>query len=181
MKLLSWNVNGIRSVRKKGFDVFLKKEDPDVLCLQETRAPQSCMEPTLFGYPHVFCNVARRPGYSGTALFSKTKPLGVTCGLASAKHDNEGRVITAEYKDFFLVNVYMFVFQLMPVPGLDGAKLLARALPPRAREVYANLDQYLVLFVLVIFFLLAGPLLSIVRALAQALTSLLAGGDILIC
>jgi Zn-dependent protease len=82
---------------------------------------------------------------------------------------------------FFLVNVYMFVFQLMPVPGLDGAKLLARALPPRAREVYANLDQYLVLFVLVIFFLLAGPFLSIVRALAQALTSLLAGGDILIC
>lgn len=82
---------------------------------------------------------------------------------------------------FFLVNVYMFVFQLMPVPGLDGAKLLARALPPRAREVYTNLDQYLVLFVLVIFFLLAGPLLSIVRALAQALTTLLAGGDILIC
>ena len=82
---------------------------------------------------------------------------------------------------FFLVNVYMFVFQLMPVPGLDGAKLLARVLPPRAREVYTNLDQYLVLFILVIFFLLAGPFLSIVRALARAVTSLLAGGDVLIC
>lgn len=82
---------------------------------------------------------------------------------------------------FFLVNVYMFVFQLMPVPGLDGAKLLARVLPPRAREVYANLDQYLVLFILVIFFLLAGPFLSIVRALARAVTSILAGGDVLIC
>jgi Zn-dependent protease len=81
----------------------------------------------------------------------------------------------------FLVNVYMFVFQLMPVPGLDGARLLARVLPPRAREVYVNLDQYLVLFILVIFFLLAGPFLSIVRALARAVTSILTGGDLLIC
>jgi Zn-dependent protease len=81
----------------------------------------------------------------------------------------------------FLVNVYMFVFQLMPVPGLDGARLLARVLPPRAREVYVNLDQYLVLFILVIFFLLAGPFLSIVRALARAVTSILTGGDVLIC
>jgi Zn-dependent protease len=82
---------------------------------------------------------------------------------------------------FFLVNLYMFVFQLMPVPGFDGARLLARVLPPRAREVYVNLDQYLVLFVLVIFFLLAGPFLSIVRALADAVNGVLTGGDILIC
>ena len=81
----------------------------------------------------------------------------------------------------FLVNVYMFVFQLMPVPGLDGAKLLAPLLPPRAREVYTNLDQYLALFILVIFFLLAGPFLSIVRALARAVTSLITGGDVPIC
>lgn len=73
------------------------------------------------------------------------------------------------------VNVFMFVFQLMPVPGLDGAKLLARVLPPHPREVYVNLDQYLVLFILVIFFLLAGPLLGIVRSLASVLFRLLAG------
>ncbi len=82
---------------------------------------------------------------------------------------------------FFLVNVYMFVFQLMPVPGLDGAKLLAPALPPRAREVFTNLDQYLVLFVLVIFFLLSGPFLAIVRALAQFVTRLIVGTDVVIC
>jgi Zn-dependent protease len=76
---------------------------------------------------------------------------------------------------FLYVNVFMFVFQFMPVPGLDGAKLLARVLPPHPREVYVGLDQYLVLFMLVIFFLLAGPLLGIVRSLADVLFSLLAG------
>lgn len=76
---------------------------------------------------------------------------------------------------FLYVNVFMFVFQFMPVPGLDGAKLLARVLPQRPREVYVSLDQYLVLFMLVIFFLLAGPLLGIVRSLADVLFSLLAG------
>lgn len=81
----------------------------------------------------------------------------------------------------FLVNVYMLVFQLMPIPGLDGAKLLAPALPPRAREVYTNLDQYLVLFILVVFFLLSGPFLAIVRALAEALTQLIVGTDAIIC
>ncbi len=79
---------------------------------------------------------------------------------------------------FLLVNVFMLVFQLMPVPGLDGAKLLAPVLPPRAREVYVNLDQYLVLFMLVIFFLLAGPLLRIVDALASAVCTVLAGSAI---
>jgi len=81
----------------------------------------------------------------------------------------------------FLVNVYMFVFQLMPIPGLDGAKLLAPALPPRAREVYANLEQYLVLFILVVFFLLSGPFLAIVRALVEALTRLIVGTDAIVC
>jgi len=79
----------------------------------------------------------------------------------------------------FLVNVYMLVFQLMPIPGLDGAKLLAPALPPRAREVYTNLDQYLVLFILVVFFLLSGPFLAIVRALAQVVTRLIVGSEVL--
>lgn len=79
---------------------------------------------------------------------------------------------------WLVVNVFMFVFQLMPVPGLDGAKLLARVLPPKPREVYVNLDQYLVLFMLVIFFLLAAPLLSIVRALASSVCTLLTGANV---
>jgi Zn-dependent protease len=79
---------------------------------------------------------------------------------------------------FLIVNVFMFVFQLMPVPGLDGSRLLARVLPPRPREIYVMLDQYLVLFMLVIFFLLAGPLLRIVDALAGAVCGVLAGSPI---
>jgi Zn-dependent protease len=88
--------------------------------------------------------------------------------------------VTGEAADFtyawLVVNVFMFVFQLMPVPGLDGARILSRFLPPRPREVYMNLDQYLALFILVIFFLLAGPLLSIVKALASGVCRMLAGG-----
>ena len=81
----------------------------------------------------------------------------------------------------FLVNVYQLVFQLMPIPGLDGSKLLAPYLPPRAREVYTGLDQYLVLFILLVFFLLSGPLLGIVRALAQVVTRLIVGAEVPIC
>lgn len=77
---------------------------------------------------------------------------------------------------WLVTNALMFGFQLMPVPGLDGAKLLARALPPRPREIYANLEQYLVLFILVIFFLLAGPLTAIVSAFANVVCRLAAGG-----
>jgi Zn-dependent protease len=78
---------------------------------------------------------------------------------------------------WLIVNALMFGFQLMPVPGLDGSKLLARALPPRPREVYSNLDQYLVLFILVIFFLLAGPLIGIVRAFANVVCRLATGAE----
>lgn len=76
---------------------------------------------------------------------------------------------------FLYVNLIMFVFHLMPIPGLDGARILSRFLPPRAREVYANLDQYLVLFMLLVFFLLGGPLLAIVDGLTRGACSLLAG------
>lgn len=79
---------------------------------------------------------------------------------------------------WLIVNVFMFVFQLMPVPGLDGSKLLAPFLSPRPRQVYTNLDEYLVLFMLVIFFLLAGPLLFIVNSLASGLCSVLAGANV---
>jgi Zn-dependent protease len=80
---------------------------------------------------------------------------------------------------WLIVNALMFGFQLMPIPGLDGSRLLARALPPRPREIYTNLDQYLVLFILVVFFLLAGPLQAIVRAFGNVVCNLAAGVDCL--
>ncbi len=106
MKIVSWNVNGIRSVMKKGFFDFVKKEKPDVICLQETKPPAGDLEFELPGYEHAWNN-AKRPGYSGTAILSRTKPLSVTKGIGAAKHDDEGRVLTAEYKDFYLVSVYV--------------------------------------------------------------------------
>jgi len=81
---------------------------------------------------------------------------------------------------WLIVNAFMFGFQLMPVPGLDGAKLLAPFLPPRPREVYVNAEQYLVLFILVIFFILSGPLLSIVDTFANVACNLASGGDCLL-
>jgi len=111
--------------------------------------------------------------------------LAIAAGLALRAGWAGDRAITGDLGLFvyalFLVNVYMLVFQLMPIPGLDGAKLLAPVLPPRAREVYTNLDQYLVLFILVVFFLLSGPFLAIVRALAEAVTQVIVGTDAIIC
>jgi len=105
-KLMSWNVNGIRSVLKKDvFLPFVTKEKPDVLCLQETKAMAEQVELVLPGY-HDFWNSAEKKGYSGTLILTKEKPLAVTLGLGAAEHDKEGRVITAEYDSFFLVNVY---------------------------------------------------------------------------
>ena len=105
IKLISWNVNGLRSVLGKGFLKFVAAEDPDVLCLQETKAQPADVSLDLPQY-HAHWNSAERKGYSGTALFTKIKPVHVTFGLGAAEHDKEGRVITAEYADFFLVNVY---------------------------------------------------------------------------
>lgn len=107
MKIVSWNVNGIRSVLAKGFEDFLNTEKPDIICLQETRADESQVKAELAGYPHRFWNPALKKGYSGTAVFSRTEPLSVTCELGDEKHDGEGRVITAEFKKFWLVNVYV--------------------------------------------------------------------------
>jgi len=106
MKLISWNVNGIRAVLKKGFLDFMKKAKPDVICLQETKAEPSQVEIELPGY-HLHWNWAEKKGYSGTATFSRIAPLNVTTGINVAEHDREGRVLTAEFKDFFLVNVYV--------------------------------------------------------------------------
>ena len=108
VKFISWNVNGIRAVLKKGFADFIAAEQPDIVCLQETKATPEQVEvpPGLASY-HAAWNIAEKKGYSGTAIFSKVKPLSVCLGIDCAEHDREGRVITAEFADFFLVNVYV--------------------------------------------------------------------------
>lgn len=106
MKIISWNVNGLRAALKKGFTDFVHKENPDILCIQETKSPGDMIETDIKGYEH-YWNHATKKGYSGTAVFSKVKPLNVMYGIGHDKHDTEGRVITCEYKDFFLVNVYV--------------------------------------------------------------------------
>ncbi len=104
MKLLSWNVNGFRAVLNKGFLEFVKKEDPDILCLQEVKVNEG-FEFELENY-NIYWNYAEKKGYSGVAVFTKTKPLSVFYGLGMEEHDNEGRVLTLEFEDFFLINVY---------------------------------------------------------------------------
>ncbi len=106
MKLISWNVNGLRSALKKNFLDFVKECNPDVLCLQETKSPNEAIEVKLDGYGP-YWNHAEKSGYSGTVVFAKTKPLAVTNGIGIGKHDREGRVIALEFDDFFLVNVYV--------------------------------------------------------------------------
>jgi exodeoxyribonuclease-3 len=110
VKLVSWNVNGLRAVLKKNFADFVVEADPDILCLQETKArPEQVELPLELGAYRTYWNPAEKPGYSGTAVFTKEEPLAVRLGIgskASAEGDREGRVITLEYPDFFLVTVY---------------------------------------------------------------------------
>lgn len=106
MKLISWNVNGLRAVLKKNFLEFLNDEQPDVLCLQETKCTPDDVEQLWPAHYTTYWNSAEKKGYSGTALFTRARPLKVTNHMGVAEHDREGRVITAEYADFFLVNVY---------------------------------------------------------------------------
>lgn len=106
-KFISWNVNGIRSVLKKGFYDFLKDHNPDVLCLQEIKAGSAEIDLKLSGYEICWHTPVARLGYSGTAILSKQKPLKVSFGIGVPEHDREGRVITAEFKGYFLVNVYV--------------------------------------------------------------------------
>jgi len=105
MKLVSWNVNGIRSALRKGLQSYVSMENPDVLCLQEVRALPEEVEMDLPGY-QLFWNPATRKGYSGTAIFSRTPLESISRGLPAFLDDDEGRVITAVHKDFYLVNVY---------------------------------------------------------------------------
>lgn len=107
MKLISWNVNGLRSVLRKNFLEYLAEENPDVLCLQETKAGPDDVEQLWPITYTTYWNTAQKKGYAGTAIFTKTRPLAVHCGIRCAEHDCEGRVLTAEYADLFLVNVYV--------------------------------------------------------------------------
>ncbi len=107
MKLISWNVNGLRAVLRKNFLDYLTEEAPDVLCVQETKCHPDDVEQLWPGTYTTYWNAAEKRGYAGTALFTKTRPLKVSCGLGVAEHDREGRVLTAEFADFFLVNVYV--------------------------------------------------------------------------
>ena len=106
MKLLSWNVNGLRAVLKKNFNEFLAAESPDILAVQETKCAPADVACEWPGY-HVFWSSAEKKGYSGTAIFTRLKPLNVREGIGVEEHDREGRVLTAEYDSFFLVNVYV--------------------------------------------------------------------------
>lgn len=106
MKLISWNVNGLRACMTKGFADFLTDANPDVICLQETKMQREQADFAFPGY-HEYWYSAEKKGYSGTAIFTKQEPLNVSYGLGIEEHDHEGRVITAEYEDFYLVCVYV--------------------------------------------------------------------------
>ena len=105
MKLVSWNVNGIRACVQKGFMDFFNKEDADIFCIQESKMQAGQLELDMPGY-YQYWNYAERKGYSGTAVFTKKEPLNVKYGIGIDEHDHEGRVITLEYEDFYMVTVY---------------------------------------------------------------------------
>ena len=105
MKMISWNVNGIRACMKKGFEDYFTQADADIFCLQETKIQQEQIPFEPEGYHH-YWNFAEKKGYSGTAIFTKEEPINVFYGMGVEDHDNEGRIITSEFKDFFLMTVY---------------------------------------------------------------------------
>ena len=105
VKMISWNVNGIRACVNKGFMDYFNDVDADVFCIQESKLQEGQIEMDLPGY-HQYWNYAQKKGYSGTALFSKKEPISVSYGLGIEEHDNEGRVITAEYEDYYVVTCY---------------------------------------------------------------------------
>ncbi len=131
MKIISWNVNGIRSMLTKGFYAFVESHQPDILCLQETKVGRSSIQLELPGYEQFWHN-ANKPGYSGTAVFTKIAPLSVKMGMDITEHDQEGRLMTLEFDKYFLVNIY--------VP--NSKRDLSR-LPYRSTEWDVALLQYL--------------------------------------
>ncbi|HOS68728.1 MAG TPA: exodeoxyribonuclease III [Bacillota bacterium] len=105
MKLISWNVNGLRACIQKGFLEYFREVDADVFCIQESKLQAGQVDLKTPGY-HQYWNYAEKKGYSGVAVFSKAEPLSFTCGIGKEEHDKEGRVITLEYDDMYIVTVY---------------------------------------------------------------------------
>lgn len=105
MKLVSWNVNGLRAVYKKGFMDIFKELNADIFCIQETKMQEGQIELDLEGY-YEYYNYAERKGYSGTAIFTKKEPISISYGIGIEEHDKEGRVITLEFDEFYMVNCY---------------------------------------------------------------------------
>lgn len=105
MKFISWNVNGIRACVQKGFEEFFKNADADIFCIQESKMQEGQLVLELPGY-YQYWNYAKRKGYSGTAIFTKIKPLSVSYGIGVPEHDQEGRVITLEFEEYYFVTVY---------------------------------------------------------------------------
>jgi exodeoxyribonuclease-3 len=122
MKLISWNVNGIRAILKKDFLVDVEKMQADIICLQETKAQDDQVEKALQSLEayHLYANSAEKKGYSGVAVLTKIKPLAVMADIGLAEHDREGRVLTLEFETFYLVNVYT------PNSGSELARLSYR-------------------------------------------------------
>lgn len=106
MKFISWNVNGIRAVIKKGFYDFINEYNPDIICIQETKAHKEQVDLMLPDYPYQYWNSAVKKGYSSTAIFSKKEPLNIINDMGIEEHDQEGRIITLEFKEYYLVTVY---------------------------------------------------------------------------
>lgn len=106
MKFISWNVNGLRACMGKGFDEYFKEADADFFCLQETKLQEGQIDFAPEGY-YCYWNYAEKKGYSGTAIFTKHEPLNVTYGIGIDEHDHEGRVITLEYPNFYMITVYV--------------------------------------------------------------------------
>lgn len=105
MRLISWNVNGIRACVTKGFEDYFKEADADVFCIQESKMQAGQLELEFPGY-HQYWNYAEKKGYSGTAIFTKQEPINVTYGIGIEEHDHEGRVITLEYENYYMITVY---------------------------------------------------------------------------
>lgn len=105
MKIISWNVNGLRACLNKGFEEFFYNEDADIFCIQETKLQEGQIDLNLPGY-EMYWNYAEKKGYSGTAIFTRIKPISVKKGIGIEEHDKEGRVITLEFEDYYLVTVY---------------------------------------------------------------------------
>ena len=105
MKFVSWNVNGIRACVQKGFMDFFQEADADIFCIQESKMQEGQLELETPGY-HQYWNYAKKKGYSGTAIFTKQEPISVSYGIGIEEHDQEGRVITLEFEDYYFITVY---------------------------------------------------------------------------